>query len=59
MVLKDIAEGGEHEVDGIAYIGVLNDYQATGVVNVLTGKVKRPARFRIPMWQTMLPFRRL
>lgn len=39
MVLKDIAEGGEHEVDGIAYIGVLNDYQATGVVNVLTGKV--------------------
>lgn len=39
MVLGDIAEGGEHEVDGIAYIGCLNDYQATGVVNVLTGKV--------------------
>lgn len=39
MVLTDIAEGGEHEVDGIAYIGCLNDYQATGVVNVLTGAV--------------------
>ena len=39
MVLKDIAEGGEHEVDGIAYIGVLNDYQATGIVRVLTGAV--------------------
>lgn len=39
MVLKEIAEGGAHEVDGIAYIGCLNDYQATGVVNVLTGKV--------------------
>lgn len=39
MVLKEIAEGGAHEVDGIAYIGCLNDYQAVGVVNVLTGKV--------------------
>lgn len=39
MVLKEIAEGGAHEVDGIAYIGCLNDYQATGVVNVLTGQV--------------------
>ena len=39
MVLKEIAEGGAHEVDGIAYIGCLNDYQAEGVINVLTGKV--------------------
>ena len=39
MVLKDIAAGGEHEVDGIAYIGCLNDYQAIGVVNVLTGQI--------------------
>lgn len=38
MLLKDISVGGEQEVDGIAYIGCLNDYQATGVVNVLTGK---------------------
>ncbi len=39
MVLKEIAAGGAHEVDGIAYIGVINDYQCTGIVNVLTGKV--------------------
>ena len=39
MVIKDIAAGGAHEVDGIAYIGCLNDYQAIGVVNVLTGQV--------------------
>lgn len=39
MVLSDIAAGGEHEVDGIAYIGCLNDYQAEGVVNVLTGQI--------------------
>ncbi len=39
MVLKDIAKGGEHEVDGIAYIGVINDYQCTGIVRVLTGEV--------------------
>lgn len=39
MVIKDIAEGGSHEVDGIAYIGCPNDYQFTGIVNVLTGKV--------------------
>lgn len=39
MVLTDIAEGGEHEVDGIAYIGCLNDYQAAGIVNVLTGQI--------------------
>ena len=39
MVLSDIAAGGEHEVDGIAYIGCLNDYQAIGVVNVLTGQI--------------------
>lgn len=39
MVIKDIAEGGAHEVDAIAYIGCPNDYQFTGIVNVLTGKV--------------------
>ena len=39
LVIKDIAEGGAHEVDGIAYIGCPNDYQFTGIVNVLTGKV--------------------
>ena len=39
MMIGDIAEGGEHEVDGIAYIGCLNDYQAIGVANVLTGQV--------------------
>ncbi len=39
MVLKDIAKGGAHEVDGIAYIGVINDYQCEGIANVLTGKV--------------------
>ncbi|MBR2287046.1 MAG: glycoside hydrolase family 3 C-terminal domain-containing protein [Clostridia bacterium] len=38
MVIGDIAKGGEHEVDAIAYIGVLNDYQAIGIVNVLSGK---------------------
>lgn len=30
---------GEYEVDGIAYIGIPNDYQFTGIANVLTGKV--------------------
>ena len=39
MLLGDIAKGGEHEVDGIAYIGVLNDYQAIGIAKVLTGEV--------------------
>ena len=39
MVIKDIAAGGAHEVDGIAYIGCLNDYQSIGVVKVLTGQV--------------------
>lgn len=39
MVIKDIAEGGDYEVDGIAYIGCINDYQLTGITNVLTGKV--------------------
>ena len=39
MMIADIAEGGAHEVDGIAYVGVINDYQSTGIVNVLTGKV--------------------
>ncbi len=39
MVLKDIARGGEHEVDGIAYIGVINDYQPIGIAKVLLGEV--------------------
>lgn len=39
MNIGAIAKGGAHEVDAIAYMGVLNDYQATGIVNVLTGKV--------------------
>lgn len=39
LMIRDIAEGGSHEVDGIAYIGCPNDYQFTGIVNVLTGKV--------------------
>lgn len=39
MGIAQIAEGGAHEVDGIAYIGCINDYQCTGIVNVLTGKV--------------------
>ena len=39
LMISDIAKGGAHEVDGIAYIGCPNDYQLTGIVNVLTGKV--------------------
>ena len=39
MMIGDIAKGGAHEVDGIAYIGCPNDYQCTGIANVLTGKV--------------------
>ncbi len=39
MMIGDIAKGGAHEVDGIAYIGCPNDYHFTGIVNVLTGKV--------------------
>lgn len=39
MMIGDIAEGGAHEVDGIAYIGCINDYQTIGIANVLTGKV--------------------
>lgn len=39
MLVKDIAGGGAHEVDGIAYIGCVNDYQSIGIANVLTGKV--------------------
>jgi beta-glucosidase len=39
MLLGDVAKGGAHEVDGIAYIGVVNDYHCTGIVNVLLGKV--------------------
>ncbi|MCR4698918.1 MAG: glycoside hydrolase family 3 C-terminal domain-containing protein [Bacilli bacterium] len=32
-----VEKGGAHEVDGIAYIGLPNDYQFTGIVEVLTG----------------------
>ena len=39
MGISEIAEGGSHEVDGIAYIGCINDYQCIGIVDVLTGKV--------------------
>ena len=39
MMIADIAEGGSHEVDGIVYIGLPNDYQCEGIVNVLSGKV--------------------
>ncbi len=39
MEISEITEGGAHEVDGIAYIGVINDYQCEGIVNVLTGEV--------------------
>ncbi len=39
MMLKEIAKGGAHEVDAIAYIGIINDYQCTGIARVLTGKV--------------------
>ncbi len=39
LELAEIAKGGSHEVDGIAYIGCVNDYQLTGVVDVLSGKV--------------------
>ncbi|MCR5491575.1 MAG: glycoside hydrolase family 3 C-terminal domain-containing protein [Bacilli bacterium] len=31
--------GGDYEVDGIAYIGLPNDYQCTGIVQALTGDV--------------------
>ncbi len=39
MMLGEISKGGSHEVDGIAYIGCINDYQSTGIVKVLTGAV--------------------
>ncbi len=39
MEIGEIAKGGGHEVDAIAYIGCPNDYQFTGIVNVLAGKV--------------------
>lgn len=36
--LGPIVKGGEHEVDAIAYIGLPNDYQCTGIVKVLAGE---------------------
>lgn len=39
MMIGDIAEGGSHEVDGICYIGCVNDYQSIGIARVLTGQV--------------------
>ncbi|MCD8285916.1 MAG: glycoside hydrolase family 3 C-terminal domain-containing protein [Clostridia bacterium] len=38
MMISDITTSGDYEADAIAYIGVPNDYQLTGVVNVLDGK---------------------
>ena len=38
LELGDILDG-DHKVDGIAYIGCVNDYQLAGVVDVLSGKV--------------------
>lgn len=38
MMIDDIAEGGSHEVDAIGYMGVINDYQCTGIVQVLSGE---------------------
>lgn len=37
--LGPIIKGGAHEVDAIAYIGLPNDYQFTGIVQVLAGDV--------------------
>ncbi len=39
LELGEISKGGAQEVDGICYIGCPNDYQLTGVVDVLSGKV--------------------
>ena len=39
MEIGAIAEGGAHEVDAIGYMGVINDYQCEGIVDVLTGVV--------------------
>lgn len=39
MEIAEIAEGGAHEVNAIGYVGIPNDYQFTGIMNVLTGKV--------------------
>lgn len=33
-----VKKGGDYEVDGIAYVGIPNDYQFTGIVDVLLGK---------------------
>ncbi|MCD8295342.1 MAG: glycoside hydrolase family 3 C-terminal domain-containing protein [Clostridia bacterium] len=38
MEIGEIAASGSAEADAIAYIGVPNDYQFTGIVNVLSGK---------------------
>lgn len=38
MEIGDIAEGGAHEVDAIGYMGVINDYQCIGIVQVLSGE---------------------
>ncbi|MCD8295344.1 MAG: glycoside hydrolase family 3 C-terminal domain-containing protein [Clostridia bacterium] len=37
MMISSITTSGDYEADAIAYIGVPNDYQLTGVVNVLDG----------------------
>ncbi len=38
MEISDIVAGGAHEVDAIGYMGVINDYQCTGIVQVLMGE---------------------
>lgn len=38
MEIGAIAKGGSHEVDAIGYMGVINDYQCIGIVEVLAGQ---------------------
>ena len=38
MELGSISKGGAHEVDAIGYMGVINDYQCTGIVQALSGE---------------------
>ncbi len=39
MEISQIVSSDDYEADAIAYIGVPNDYQFTGIVDVLAGKV--------------------
>ncbi len=38
MEIGKIAKVGSHEVDAIGYMGIINDYQSTGIVQVLSGE---------------------